>query len=183
MGRLKISDLEVDDQELRAQKRDIKKTAKQLEDVVDQLVKKYSADLDEFMAEIRDIIQERDSLTDFELEKVTIKVPVFMYFAATGLENLGIEYDASKLNKSQAFSKSFAFADGTIHDKNAEAEQETMTEQFLEIAFLRAYKQLKQKLDVCENLCLSLRKIVGKRTQDIAISRYDQNGVERDSRK
>ena len=182
MGRKKLTELEVDEVEMRGQKREIEGASKKLEDVVEQLVKKYSADLDDFMDHVKECIDERDKLSDFELENMSIRVPVYMYFAATGLEQLGIEYDSAKTSRTQAYSRWFTLADGTIQDKQAEADRETLTEQFLEIAFQRAYKQLKQKLEVCENLCQSLRKVIGKRTQDIAIARYDQQGIERSDR-
>lgn len=177
MGKKKAREIEpsYDESKLRSLKKEVSGTSARLEDVVDELVQKYSNDLDDFIEWTRECIETRDQVTDVDLEKMAIRIPVYMYFTASGLERLGIEYDSAKATKLETFNRWFEDIDGTIQDKKAGAELETLTEQFLEIAFQRAYKQLKAKLEVCDNLCLSIRKIIGKRTQDISIHRYDRD--------
>lgn len=152
-----------------------------IENIVDQLVAKYNADLDNFMAEIKGLIDSRDDLTDFELEKIALKVPVYMYFSVSGVENLGIQYDNAKARRQSEYNTYYMDEEGTIKDKQAAAELKVIPEQVMEIAFQRAYKKLKAKIDTCEQLCLSIRKIIGKRTQDLTINKYESqfNDVDR----
>ena len=113
------------------------------------------------------MLENRNELTDCELEEIALKVPVYMYYVAEGMENIGLAYDSSKMNKLEMFNKMYDMADGTIQDKKSRAELNSMPEHYIEIVFSRAYKRIKAKLNVCEHLCLSIRKIIGKRTQDL----------------
>lgn len=161
-------------------KKEVEEQSAQLENIVDGLVNKYNKDLEDFMEEIRELIKDRDKLTDYELERIALKVPIFMYFSVNGVESLGIQYDVAKAKKQEEFNSQYIKKSGTIKDKEAAAGNDTLSEAVMEMAFSRAYKKLKSKVEACEQLCLSIRKIIGKRTQDLTISKYEGQFNDRD---
>lgn len=166
---------EDDKMKMRSLKSSIEGDSEELERMVSVITKQYESDLDNHITEIKNALENRDQLTDTELEKMALKVPIYMYFAVEGLEDLGLRSDSSKMTKAETFNKLFNQADGTIQDKRAIAELQSMPHYYIEIVFSRAYKRLKSKIDVCEHLCLSIRKVIGKRTQDMFVSSQEQD--------
>lgn len=167
-----MSDL---DNELRKLKHYVETNSKRVELLVSQLVTKYNRDLDDFLNTTRDLLNQRERLTTTEIENLTIKVPIYAYFASEGVENLGIELDNMKAIKSQRYNDAYMEADGTIGDKKALAENETLTEGLMEVVYTRAYKKLKTKVDLCESIAQSARKVLTKRITEIEINRGEPN--------
>lgn len=172
----------IDDQtkrKLRTVKNEVEKDGEVLQNIVEQLVARYNRDLDDFMEEVKHIIDNREELDDLTLEKVAIRVPVYMYFSSNGLEALGIQYDHAKAKRLSEYNTYFMDAGGTIKDKEAEAGLKVIPETMMEEALKRAYKLLKTKLEACEHLNMSIRKVIGKRTQEQFTAKFEQDGVER----
>lgn len=164
-------------EKLRSKKREVEKSSVALETLVNSIVFRFAKDLDQYMKKVKESLEGRDNLADFEIEELCIKVPVFMYFAAEGLEILGIEGDTAKIMKMENFNLKFIQEGGTIHDKTHAAENETITEAILEMAYTRAYKQIKLKLDVCNQLCQASRKVLHKRCIDRQIGQLEPSGI------
>lgn len=158
---------------MRRIKNNIDTDVRELERMVGVITQQFESELDAYILEVKNLLDNRDKLSDFELEEIALKVPVFMYFTAEGMENIGLAYDSSKMTKQEAYNRIFDNAEGTINDKKAVAELKSMPENYMEIVFSRAYKRVKAKLDVCEHLCLSIRKVIGKRTQDLFMAGQD----------
>jgi len=166
---------EKDKIKMRSLKSEILEESELLQDIVDGLCIKYDRELTKYIGKVKDLIDNKEQLTNLEMEDIAIRVPIYMYYAVEGVEDLGIAYDNSKLTYKQKYSEMYQIAKGTIKDKESYSEEETVSEQMLEIAFKRAYKKLKAKLDICEALMLSVRKIIGKRTQEMFIASQEKD--------
>jgi len=142
--------------------------------MVDTLVSKYNQDLDDFINTVKENIVRKEKLTIFEIENMCLKIPIFMYFSTSGVENIGIQMDNAKSVKDTRYNNEYMDAKGTVGDKTAEAENEIIPEALTLIIYQRAYKKLKQKLDVCEILCRSANKVLQSRISDLDITK---NGV------
>lgn len=159
---------------LRTIKSRIEQNSEVLNRLVDNIVRKYDKELDEFLEQTRDTLRQSDRLSDSELEQLVMKIPIFMYFTGNGLETLGIESDMAKQVKMQVYHDKYMLAEGTIKDKEAEASLETLNEQLMETAFQRAYKKLKLKLDMAEHVFSGAKKVLSKRMQEFEMSQRDK---------
>jgi len=163
---------------MRTIKMRVEENSKQIDLLVDQLVAKYNKDLDELITEFKELLnqaKERESeIGNIELENMTLRLPVLMYFSSGGLESLGIEGDTSKSIKEEAFSRAYMVSSGsTVKDKESEAIISTLSEQMVEIAFSRAYKKLKLQIAQAENIFSGVKKVLSKRMQEIDINLRD----------
>lgn len=163
------------DSELRTLKKYVEDNSRRIEVLVNQLVTKYNRDLDEFLETVREMLKNKDRLSTTEIENITLKVPIYAYFASEGVENLGIELDNMKAIKTQRYNDSYIEADGTIADKKAVAENDTLTEGLMEVVYTRAYKKLKTKVELCESIAQSARKVMTKRITEIEINKGEPN--------
>ena len=163
------------EKEMKTIKYQIEENSVKIQKIVDQLVTEYNKQLDDFMNEILVMLGKKDELTNTEVEMMTLKIPVYMYFGVNGMENLGIQFDNAKAIKANRFNDEYINSSGTINDKTAYAENETIPEALMIICYERAYKKLKSKMGVAEQLCNSTRKVLQKRIAELDILKIDGN--------
>jgi uncharacterized membrane protein len=155
---------------LRTLKNRIESDSAVIESIVEQIVTRYNRELDAFVIEVKQMLEKKNNLTDDELDYITLKLPVYMYFAAGGLEILGVECDTSKAHKTMTYNQKYLLADGTIQDKTKTAEIATLDETIIETAFSRAYKQLKANIDMAEHIFSGVKKVLSKRLQETSFN-------------
>jgi len=102
-------------------------------------------ELDSYISKVEDKLKNNDMLSDSELEKITLRLPIYIYFAIEKLETIGIKNDLGKLIKQEKYSQSYTKEEGTIKDKENKAELSSLDEEIVEKAYYRAYKKLKGK--------------------------------------
>ena len=161
---------------IRVIKHEVEANAIKIQTIVDQLVSKYNKQLDDFMDEVLLMLSHKDKLSDTEIEMITLKVPIYMYFGVSGVENLGIQLDNAKAIKVTKFNIEYMDSEGTINDRNANAENNIIPEALTLICYERAYKKLRSKMDVAEQLCNSTRKVLQKRITELSILKNDGQG-------
>lgn len=166
---------EVVESKIRTRKKQTEENSEVIERIVANLVGKYTRDMDNFLYTIKEKIDNNYDLTDKEIENITIKVPIYLYFASEGVEVLGIQGDNAKLVKLEQYNDFYIRAEGTINDKTSQAELATIPEHLLEVAYIRAYRTVKAKLDAAENICHSIRKVLSKRMQNNDLIRLEGN--------
>jgi hypothetical protein len=162
---------------LRRLKVQIEDESEAVNNLVDSLVAKFGKDLERAVDKVRKALQENDRVSNEELERFVMEVPVYMYYALEGLEKLGIEGDNAKMFKQDVFNKSYIETSGTIEDKKKQAELDSVTEQYVEIAYQRAYKKLKEKINKAELVYTGTKKVLDKRTQEIFINKGDRHNA------
>lgn len=159
---------------LRTIKREIENNSETIEKIVDQLVKKYNEDLDKCIFEAKELLDKKDKLTDYEIENITLRVPIYMYYAVHGLETLGIQLDNAKAIQKTKYNEHYIEAQGTVGDKTAKAENLVIPEHLMVVCYERAYKKLKTKTEVALQICQATRKVLTKRISEIEVSKNDR---------
>lgn len=162
-----------DEGRVRSVKRRTEEESVLIDQIVMNLVGKYSKELDEFISDVKAKLPS-DKLSNEEIEDLTLKIPIFMYFAVDGVEALGLQSDTAKGIRTEMFQEAFLKADGTIKDKEHTAGSATINEYIVEMAYARAYKKLKSKLDIAEQLCQASRKVLQKRISEINLGLYQK---------
>ena len=165
----------VDAGKLRGIRRKVNVNSEMLDKIVDNILVRYNRDLHEYMVMIRSLLREHKDrpLSDEVIENLVMKVPVFLYFAGSGLESLGIEGDTAKAVKLEVFNKAYLEAVGTVGDKTNKAEQESMPEMLVEVAFQRAYKKLKLQIEMGVQVFSGVKKIMTKRIAEIEVGKQE----------
>jgi len=148
---------------------------KYVKEIVEQMVRKYSKELDEFVDMVRQMLQLVKEATmmeydDESLSMQTIKLPTLLYFAGNGLEDIGSDSEVATYKRKELYNEIITNLDTskyTIPDKKAEAEAATETEAMIEKIYDRAYKKLKLKIEHGVKLLESLKKIIDLRIAKI----------------
>lgn len=126
---------------------------KELDCLIDQMHKK--------------VLREEYQISDKELEKLIIRLPILIYELNNTLMKAGIREDLSKIIKQTNYNQAFSIQEGTIADKKSGAELAVKEEQLLETTWKRSVKIISQKMDIANDLLSSCKKIFSKRIEEV----------------
>ena len=96
----------------------VNELTKELDCLIDQMHKK--------------VLREEYQISDKELEKLIIRLPILIYELNNVLMKAGIREDLSKIIKQINYNQAFSIQEGTIADKKSGAELAVKEEQLLE---------------------------------------------------
>lgn len=163
-----------DEQKMRGMKARVQQNSQVINRLVDSIIGKYAAPLDDYFTKVKELIEFHDTLSNEDIERIVLQLPVYMYFAAEALETLGVEGDNAKAVKSEAFNTVYLEMEGTIQDKTKAAELQTFSEEMLETAYVRAYKKLKIQVEKSEHLFTGAKKVMDKRIRELDLHHMDR---------
>lgn len=157
---------------------------------IDQIVDKYSKELDEFVLLVRELLQliKQASMQEYDdqsLELQIIKLPTILYFAGNGLEDIGAESEIAAYKRKELYNQIVEDLHDvssdkryTILDKKAAAEKATESEEIIERIYDRAYKKLKGKIEHAIKLLESLKKVADLRIAKMNKGKgWDKGGI------
>lgn len=153
----------VNEGQARTIKRKVEYDSRTLNKIVDTIVSKYSKELDGVIAKMQELLIDSDNLTDEQLLHYTALIPTNIYFCGAGLEQLGVEKDTAEAAKKEVYAEAYMKAIGTVKDKSSEAFNIALQETFIEVAYDRAYKKLKMKIDNAILVANSVKKVLDYR--------------------
>lgn len=142
-----------------------------INNIVNTLVDDYCRELDNYICFIKDILESDTPPTDTELDDFALNIPVRLYFAGEGQESLGVKEDIAKAVKQELYNAAFDSATGTIADKTAVAELAIQNETITHIAYSRAYKKIKARCEMANEVLQSVKKVITRRTTEYEMTR------------
>ena len=160
----------------------IEKVREQVEDssdmidiLVNDIIKPYCKDLDKYILFIKDCLADGENPpTTAELDDFVMNLSTYIYFASGRCEQLGIRDDISRaVYKEMYHSKRSEVGHGTVADKDSIAELESLQEQITNIAYNRAYKTMKAKVENAQELLSSCKKVLSHRLQEMSLVQMD----------
>lgn len=166
---------ELDKEQTESIAQHVDRNSKLIDEIVDRLVHEYCGDLDEYMRQIDTILTKQEHpVTDIQLDDFTLNLPALLYFTSEAQESLGIKEDVSNAIRMDIYNKVREKASGTVADKDAAAELATQAETIVLIAYRRAYKKVKLRVEAAFEMLNSVKKVMSRR-----IAEYDMTVADR----
>lgn len=135
-----------------------------LEDIVNDIVKSYTKELDEYVNKIKSVLDDdTDGLTEHDLNQIMIKLCSYMYFIGSKQELLGIRADISDALRDEKYNLAFMSATGTVASKESQALNAIKEEEVIKIIYDRAYKIMKNKYAAVDKWIDAIKKILSMR--------------------
>lgn len=149
-----------------------------VDSIVNKLVSDYCQPLDDYMVFIKSLLDDTTNPpTDRELDDFTLNLPVLLYFTGEAQEALGVKEDVARAVKQELYNEVFDKATGTIADKTASAELATQNEYIAHIAYQRAYKKIKLRMEAGYETLQSIKKVITRRGQEYELARIDPGRI------
>ena len=155
----------------------VEESSKTIDKIVNDIIRPYCKDLDKYISFIKECLADGENPpTTAELDDFVMNLASYIYFASGACEQLGIRDDISKaVYKEMYHSKRSEINHGTVADKDSIAELESLQEQITNIAYNRAYKTMKAKVDNAQELLSSCKKVLSHRLQEMELTRIGAN--------
>ncbi len=150
---------------------------------IDIVVNEYTSSLDNLMNQLYSLIQDKDSMSDKDVENYSLNLASILYMVSSKLEKTGILDDISKILKQEEYNKVYldkqneAIANNvklTVAQTQALAEEGSKYNTMMNSIYSRVYKQVKQKIDSGYEMLKLLSKIMSKRMEDNK-NNFDRN--------
>ena len=158
--------------QINAIKDKVEESSKTIDKIVTDIIRPYCKDLDKYVSFIKECLADGENPpTTAELDDFVMNLASYIYFASGACEQLGIRDDISKaVYKEMYHSKRSEINHGTVADKDSIAELESLQEQITNIAYNRAYKTMKAKVDNAQELLSSCKKVLSHRLQEMSLT-------------
>ena len=154
---------------------EISENSKLIEDIAFNISKEFTQELDKVMGICKSIFQSKDKITNQEIEDLLAQLPSILYFVNEGQEAVGIKQDIAEMTRKTNYNIAREKANGTVADKNTTAEGQVINEAINEIIYQRAYKLIRAKIEMAQEMVNSLKRIFDARMMEYQIG----NGVRR----
>ena len=153
---------------------DSNKKSKMINDASDKIVLMYSNDLDKTIKEIDDLVShgEIDNIPSERLENYCIKIPSFLYYMASGMEEIGTKMDILSQEKKNAYNRFYLSEEGTAQERKSKAELGMSDYVLTYMVYKRAYSCLREKSEAAGQLYDAIKKILTKRIAENDLSRH-----------
>lgn len=145
---------------------DVERNGQFVDKIVNDMLDKYSKDLDDLMSTIKSMLFSDEDWTTAEFESVALKLPCLLYSISSFQEKIGIRVDISKSLNSENFNRIYKNASGTIVDRKAFAELETQADTMVTSAITHAYKTIQGKVTAAYEMLNSVKKILNARVNE-----------------
>lgn len=164
---------ELDIQKLSNTRAKVESASEKLNEIVLEIVNKYTADLDEYVLYIRRILEDEDNPpTSMELDNFCMNLAMYIYYASSMQEQLGIKDDISRaLYKEVYHSNRDSLEKGTVADKDSLAELASQQEYLTSVLYKRAYTIVKAKVVAAQDLLASIKKVISRRVSELELTR------------
>jgi len=141
-----------------------------LENIVNDIVKSYTKELDEYVNKIKCVLDDdTDGLTEHDLNQIMIKLCSYMYFIGSKQELLGIRADISDALRDEKYNLAFMSATGTVASKESQALNAIKEEEVIKVIYDRAYKIMKNKYAAVDKWIDAIKKILSMRIKLLEI--------------
>lgn len=152
-------------------------TSAKLNEIVDGITREYTKDLDDYVNFIRSILEDEDNPpTAQELDNFCMNLALYIYYASSMQERLGIKDDISRaLYKEVYHSNRDSIQKGTVADKDSLAELASQQEYLTNILYKRSYAIVKAKVSAAQELLASIKKVISRRVSEMELTRIGGN--------
>jgi len=149
---------------------DVDSKSDMIERIVNEQVSLCCKELDNYIKWIHGILIDQMPPSNQELDDIAMRLPATMYFTSDRQELMGVKEDIAEAVRKELYNNTYSDVDGTVADKTAQAELQVQSETIAKIIYSRAYKKVKQRMEVAMKLLDSIKKVISHRMSDTELT-------------
>ena len=149
----------------------------QLDEVVNGLLGDKLNTLDNYVAQVRTCFMSGKEILDEDLAKIVLQIPVFIYDVIEFAQQMEMRKGIAAEQATVAENEQLLNATGTVQEKKAKAENATVQDRFIEMAYKTAASIINRKVEGAIDILNSARKIQATRQKEKYLTEAAGNGV------
>lgn len=162
----------VDLEKLKANNDRVNSLTNVVQDMVGEIVDGACKDLDDYMAQIDEILCDKDNVvSDAELEDFTLNLPSMLYLVSSRREGLKVKEDVARAIYKDVYNRVREKAQGTVADKDTAADLAAQSEAITVIVLQRAVSTIKTREESAWEMLNSVKKVLTRRTVELELTR------------
>lgn len=155
----------------------IENNAKQLNEIVTQLLGDSLDDLDNYIDSVRKVLAAGNEILDTDLARIIEDIPVKLYGLIMLSAQIEMKKGIAKESAKYAQNDALVNATGTVADKSAKAENATAEDRLLMLAYNTASSIVTKKYEGAEAILESCKLIQRKKIAEIKLTGTVGSGV------
>lgn len=155
----------------------INSNGNELDEVVKNLLGDNLASLDQYISQVRACFMSGQEILDGDLEKIILQIPVYIYNVIDFSQQMEMRKGIASEQATVAENEQLLNATGTVQEKKAKAENATVRDRFIEMAYKTAASIISRKIDGAIDILNSARKIQASRQKERYLTEAAGNGV------
>lgn len=168
---------ELDKDKINKIQNEVEDDSEQINEIVNSIIQPYCKDLDNYVDFIKDVLKDGENPpTQQELDDFCMNLSVYIYYASGMQEQLGIKDDIARAVYNEMYHNSRNNLEkGTVADKDSIAQLESQQEYLTSVCYKRAYSIMKAKVSSAQEILSSIKKIITRRIQEMALTQIGGN--------
>lgn len=140
--------------------------------IANEISEKCTSSLDSYVRFISEQLRNTKSISNDQLDQFILNLPIYIYYASSMVESLGIKEDVSSLVKKNRVLESLneiksTNVSGTAAMKLSMAESICTNDILVNSIFSTAYKIAKSKVDFAYEILASCKKVMSRRIEEL----------------
>lgn len=149
----------------------------QVSEMVQEIIGDNCKEIDDYINKVRDSFLNDSQLLDGDLDKIILKIPVYIYHLTQILQEIdirkGISAENAKYNENEVLLQST----GTVAEKQAKAVNATINSRVVQLAYKTASSLVQAKMNGAMEILSSAKRVQQRRLEEIKLTKLAGNSV------
>lgn len=150
----------------------------QVQDMVNSIIGDKTTEIDTYMATVRTLFLNDAEIPNEDLDRIILRLPVFIYYLNSLLQEIDIRKGVSAEQARYVENEFLLTATGTVAEKQAIAENKSLTSRIVQIAYKSAVAIIQGKISGAAEILSSAKRVQRRRMDEANFSRMVGGSVE-----
>lgn len=149
----------------------------QVSQMVDSIIGNNSTEIDEYINFVRNLFLNSSQILDDDLDKIILKIPVYIYYLTQILQEIDIRKGVSAENAKYTENEVLLQSTGTVAEKQAKATNATVNNRVVQLAYKTASAKIQAKMNGALEILNSAKKVQQRRLEEMKLTKQAGNAV------
>lgn len=155
----------------------IEQSGQQVDEMVKNILGTITVDLDNYLTKVRACFLNEAEIPDADLDKIVLQIPVYLYPLIVFSQQIEMRKGLAKEQASYTKNDVLLSATGTVQQKEAYAENQTIQDRMIQLAYTTAASIVSKKIDGAVSILESTRKVQQRRMKEKSLTNIAGNAV------
>ena len=149
----------------------------QVSQMVDSIIGTNSVEIDQYIDQVRTSFLNDSQILDDDLDKIILKIPVYIYYLTQVLQEIDIRKGVSAENAKYSENEILLQSTGTVAEKQAKAINATVNNRVVQLAYKTASSKIQAKMNGAMEILSSAKKVQQRRLEEMKLTKMAGNAT------
>jgi len=145
--------------------------------MVNSIIGNNSQEIDDYINMVRHSFLNDSQILDGDLDKIILKIPVYIYYLTQVLQEIDIRKGISAENAQYVENETLINSTGTVAEKQAKAQNATVNNRVVQLAYKNAAGKIQAKINAAMEILNSAKRVQQRRLEEMKLTKAAGNAV------